>query len=115
MSGPYVRYAEPPQFVLNYPTCSACVVDLDHDCDGWQCPKCGTSWASDASDADEGELYAAWSGESVDHIPVSTHDDGYKVAWIDHPYEEWIAPSGLDMGRCYRCYAVKSMHVKATS
>lgn len=67
----YIRLEKPPEFSISYPTCSICDVDLEHD-DGWTCPVCGTTWSSNASDGDEGELYESWSGESLEDTPVST-------------------------------------------
>lgn len=59
----YIRLSQPPMWVINYPTCSACAVDLETEGDGWTCPSCGTSWSMDANDGDRGTLYADWSGE----------------------------------------------------
>jgi hypothetical protein len=112
MSGPRVRYDEPPQFVLHYPTCSACMVDLEHDGDGWQCPKCGTAWDSNAGDGDDGELYPDWAGEDFDEdLPITAHNDGHLVAWIEHPFERWVTDDGFDMRRCHKCYEPAAMHV----
>lgn len=63
MSSNYLKLNEPPRICMQYPTCSACCVDLDHDGDGWTCPSCGTIWDTNADEDAEGELYADWSGE----------------------------------------------------
>ena len=75
----YVKLSERPQFVLMYPMCSACDVDLDHDGDSFQCPNCGTSWDTNANDGDEGDLYAYWSGEELDG-PVVDHRRARQIA-----------------------------------
>lgn len=67
----YLKLAEAPEWVLQYPTCSACDVDLFTDGDGWLCENCGTSWSMNASDGDRGLLYEEWSGEKLDGAPVS--------------------------------------------
>ena len=36
----YIKLDKAPVWVLQYPTCSACTVDLDTDGDGWLCPQC---------------------------------------------------------------------------
>lgn len=59
----YTRLAKAPMWCVQYPTCSACCIDLETDGDGWTCPGCGTQWDMDASDGDRGELYADWAGE----------------------------------------------------
>ena len=59
----YVKLAEAPTWCIQYPTCSACTVDLETDGDGWSCPNCGTQWDMDASDGDSGTLYADYYGE----------------------------------------------------
>jgi len=69
----YVRLAEAPEWCIQYPTCSACAVELDHDGDGWQCPSCGTAWSTDANDGDKGTLYADWAGEESNG-PIVTED-----------------------------------------
>ena len=61
--GDYVKLAKPPCWVLQYPTCSACAVELNTDGDGWDCPNCGTRWGMDASDGDTGTLYADYWGK----------------------------------------------------
>jgi hypothetical protein len=63
MSADYIRLNEAPRWVVQYPQCSACAVDLETDGDGWTCPVCGTAWAMNAGDGDVGELYPNWSGE----------------------------------------------------
>jgi len=97
---------------MHYPTCGACDVDLDHDGDGWTCPKCATTWDSNASDGDTGELWSSWSGEDFDEdTPITSHDDGHKVAWIEHRYEKWLTEGGYDMHRCHKCFEPESLHV----
>lgn len=61
----YIRLTDPPKWCVQYPTCSACSVDLETEGDGWTCPVCGSSWGMDASDGDAGTLYSDWSGESA--------------------------------------------------
>ena len=112
MSAPAVRYSEPPTFVMHYPTCSACSIDLDHDGDGWTCPKCETAWDTNASDGDEGELWESYSGESFDEdVEPMTHDEGFKAPWIRHAYEPWVTDGGLDMLACRKCYGSKREHL----
>lgn len=61
----YVKLSEPPMWCIQYPTCSACEVDLDTDGDGWTCPSCGTTWPMSAGDGDKGELHESWAGEEL--------------------------------------------------
>lgn len=86
----YIKLAEAPQYVMHYPTCSTCAVDLDWD-DGFMCPSCGTRWDSDAGDGDTGELYPDWAGEDLDG-PVLTERQAADVASyrerLDR-YERW--------------------------
>lgn len=77
MSADYIRLAKPPEWCLQYPTCSACMVDLESDGDGWTCPVCGTSWDAYAGDGDTGELYADWAGEESDG-PIVDESDAHK-------------------------------------
>jgi hypothetical protein len=77
----YIRLAEAPQWCMQYPTCSACGVDLDNDGDGWVCPCCGTAWSNNAGDGDTGELYAAWAGEEATG-PIVSKDEA--VRWGDY-------------------------------
>ena len=58
----YIRLTDPPKLCIQYPTCSACSVDLTTDGHGWTCPVCGTRWAMDAGDGDKGDLYSDWFG-----------------------------------------------------
>ncbi len=84
MSAPRVRYAEAPILVHVNPECDSCGIATDMSDDGWECPTCCTTW--DWNDYDQrGTQYADWSGESVDHMPVTDEDDGFKVAGL--PYE----------------------------
>ena len=73
----YIRLNEPPHWCIQYPTCSACDVDLMTDGDGWLCPACGTLWGMQANDGDKGTLYADWSGEKSTGPRVS-NDEAYK-------------------------------------
>ena len=61
----YVRLNEPPMWCIQYPTCSACDVDLETDGDGWTCPNCGTTWPMHAGDGDRGTLCADADGPVV--------------------------------------------------
>lgn len=70
----YVRLSEAPAWCIQYPTCSACEVELDTDGGGWTCPNCGTSWDMQAGDGDRGCLYADWSGEESDG-PIVTESE----------------------------------------
>lgn len=81
----YIKLTEPPRFVFQDPTCSACGVDLVSE-DGWLCPVCGTSWSYDASDDDPGNLYEEWSGEELDAEPVD--EDAAYQAGITHAREQ---------------------------
>lgn len=76
---PKQRYETPPEISFARPTCSSCCVDLEAD-DGWTCPSCGTSWDAAAEDGATGQLYADWSGESVKHLPLVDHDEGWRIA-----------------------------------
>lgn len=102
----YVRIAEAPEFVLNYPSCGACLVDLEHDGDSFACPSCGSVWDSGANDGDKGELYEELDG------PILTHDQAAAVASYrerlerhkrrgkdsPHLYPKPIRPRGLPEG-----------------
>lgn len=77
----YIRLSEAPTWCIQYPTCSACLVDLETDCDGWTCPVCGTYWDMQASDGDQGTLYAEWAGEEATG-PVVTEDEARR--WGDY-------------------------------
>lgn len=77
----YIRLAEPPRWCIQYPTCSACDVELETDGDGWTCPCCGTTWSMDAGDGDTGTLYADWSGEEATG-PLVTSGDAWR--WGDY-------------------------------
>lgn len=80
MSG-YIRLSKAPQWCIQYPTCSACDVELHTDGDGWTCPSCGTSWDMQAGDGDTGTLYADWAGEEPTGPSVS---DGDAWRWGDY-------------------------------
>lgn len=63
MSNNYIKLDKAPRICMQYPTCSACCIDLDSDGDSWLCPACGTAWPMSSDDGDDGDLYAEWSGE----------------------------------------------------
>ena len=113
MSGPRFRLAEAPQFVMHYPSCSACVVDLDHDGDSWTCPKCQTSWDSNAGDGDTGDLYAEWSGEDVSDLPEITEREAATAPYISS--HAWVPrwPDLKTAGTCGVgwCFASRIDHV----
>lgn len=77
----YVKLDSPPVLCIQFPTCSACEVDLEL-CEGWECPVCGTRWSASANDGDQGELYESWSGEKLDS-PTVTHPEAslLGIAW----------------------------------
>lgn len=77
----YIRLAAAPEWCIQYPTCSACCVELDTDGDGWTCPVCGTQWDMYAGDGDTGTLYADWAGEEPTG-PVVTEDEARR--WGDY-------------------------------
>lgn len=79
----YIRLSEPPKWCIQYPQCSACVVDLEFD-DEWTCPMCGTTWGADAGDGDKGTLYAEWAGEDATG-PAVSEDEAHH--W-GHYYEQ---------------------------
>lgn len=70
----YIRLDTPPTWCIQYPTCSACDIELETDGDGWLCPCCGTSWDLRAGDGDRGTLYADWAGEQPDGPDVPESD-----------------------------------------
>ncbi len=52
-----LRLEEAPGFVIQFPLCGACEVDLEHESGvGWRCPSCWTTWSDHAGDGDAGEL-----------------------------------------------------------
>lgn len=75
----YIKLDKAPVWVLQYPTCSACTVDLDTDGDGWLCPQCGSIWDMRANDGDVGELYESWSGDTLSG-PSLTWDEAMNLA-----------------------------------
>jgi transcription elongation factor Elf1 len=76
----YVKLEKAPEFVLNYPSCGTCLVDLEHDGDQFTCPSCGTCWDSYASDGDQGDLYSDWSGEPLEG-PLLSESQAQDVAY----------------------------------
>jgi hypothetical protein len=78
---PRVRYAEPPVLVFTSPECGNCMISVESDGDGWECPACGTSWGWNDYDQ-EGTQYADWSGEEVDDLPLIDPLDGFKLAGL---------------------------------
>jgi predicted RNA-binding Zn-ribbon protein involved in translation (DUF1610 family) len=83
MSADYIRLAEPPMWCIQYPTCSACAIDLFLDGDTWLCPSCGTTWDGRANDGDTGTLYRDWAGEEPSGPVVASGD-----AWQWGDYRE---------------------------
>lgn len=77
----YIELAAPPMWCIQYPTCSACAIDLYLDGDTWLCPSCGTTWGGNASDGDIGTLYADWSGSEPAGPPV---DEGDAWRWGEY-------------------------------
>lgn len=75
----YIKLDEPPMWVIQYPQCSACLVDLQIE-DDWLCPVCGTSWDRDATDGDAGTLYETWSGETLSG-PTLSHEEAGDEGW----------------------------------
>lgn len=94
----YIKLAEAPVWVIQYPQCSACMVDLFTDGDGWTCPVCGTQWDMNANDGDKGELYESWSGETLEDDPVSESD---------------AMKAGIEYEQAQRRAALKHSHCKA--
>lgn len=76
----YLRLEQQPEFVLHYPTCGTCAVDLDTDGDGWTCPSCGSMWDNHASEGDKGELYESWSGEAIAGDAL-TEEEARDISW----------------------------------
>lgn len=84
----YIQLSAPPQLCIQYPTCSACCVDLDnYGGDSWTCPVCGTSWDMNANDGDTGILYADWSGEEPTG-PHCTENDAHRWGHYHKRMEE---------------------------
>jgi hypothetical protein len=76
MSG-YIKLAEAPTLSIRMPDCGACLIEIESDGDGYQCPCCGTSWNYDAGEDTKGELYEDWSGEPAEG-PVVDNDEAYR-------------------------------------
>jgi hypothetical protein len=74
----YIKLTAPPVWVVKYPECGSCSVELDTDGDGWLCTICGSSWPMNADDGEVGMLYEDWSGETLDGEPLS-EDEAFKV------------------------------------
>ena len=87
----YVKLDSPPVWCIQYPTCSACEVELEL-CEDWGCPVCGTRWSAYANDGDKGELYESWSGETLDSPPV-THSEAslLGISWERAQREKFLA------------------------
>lgn len=87
----YIKLAEAPRWVIQYPLCSACNVELDTDGDGWTCNVCGTSWDMNAGDGDEGALYEDWSGETLDGPVLSEKQAAAEGYYRDRlaSHERW--------------------------
>lgn len=78
MKNGYLRLPQAPQWCIQYPTCSACELDLDVDYDaGWLCVSCGTTWPLGAEDGDLGQVNEAADGPQV------SMDDAWRVAKRD--------------------------------
>lgn len=88
VSNNYIKLDKAPVWCIQYPTCSACEIDLFTDGDGWICDSCGTAWGMNANDGDPGELYAEWSGEKPGGPPASLgrawHWGAYIKQLLDH-------------------------------
>lgn len=82
MTDPKFRLAEAPVLVLNNPDCGTCDVTVESGDEGWICPNCGTYWSysDNPGDGDAGQLYAEWSGEDVDDLPLVNDEDAWKYA-----------------------------------
>lgn len=77
MSAPIVRYETAPTLTMRYPDCDACAVEVDHDGDGWVCPRCGTAWETSADEDTPGTLYEDWAGEPNTGV-LRTHENGWE-------------------------------------
>lgn len=87
----FIKLEKSPEWLMQYPQCSACLVDLDMD-DGWQCPVCGTAWDSRAGDGDTGTLFESWSGETLD-VEVTPVEKAWRVgaAWDEERLDRMFA------------------------
>lgn len=43
--------ATPPTLIYQSPLCDHCWKEVEHDGDGWHCPRCHTTWGSNDYDA----------------------------------------------------------------
>ncbi|MBF6671564.1 hypothetical protein [Glutamicibacter sp. FBE19] len=100
MSDPVVRYETAPKLSINYPDCSACSTEVEHDGDSWYCARCGTTWDIDAGDGDEGMLYEDWNGEP-NPGELRTHDNGYELTQYerDNPKPSIWGDFGTQLGK----------------
>ena len=78
---PKVRYETAPTLARMDPVCDSCSVNVRSDSDCYECPQCGTQWDYEAAEDEPGDLYADWSGESVDDLPLLDHATGWQ--WRD--------------------------------
>lgn len=100
MSGPVIKYETAPALSINYPDCSACVTEVEHDGDGWHCPRCGTTWDANAYDGDEGTLYEDWNGEPSEG-ELRTQDNGHLITQYekDNPKPSIWGDLGTQLGK----------------
>lgn len=103
----YIKLAEAPTISYSYPTCGACVVDLESDSDGWTCPVCGTSWSHRDGDGDTGTLYESWAGEELDGETLSEDEArkagiAYEDAEAKANYKRWGWCDHGMVGKCWR-------------
>lgn len=90
MADAYIRLAEPPQWCIQYPTCSACEVDLEIE-DSWWCPSCGASWDRHAGDGDVGELPDGLTGPVIPNDAAWRFaNSGMSPAERDERVREWL-------------------------
>lgn len=81
---PIIRYETAPTLSVRYPDCNSCLVEVEHDGDGWHCLRCGTTWGVNDSEETPGTLYEEWAGEDNPGI-LRAHDDGWERAPGDGP------------------------------
>ena len=79
MTADYLKLEEAPTLIYSLPQCSACCTECDLDGDCWVCPACGTSWSIDALGGEQGDLFEAWSGETLPG-PVVPNSEAWREA-----------------------------------